>query len=123
MALGLLLHNEILTKEKPYASQLFEGLSPETILSQICDAELRPRMQPSGQDDFAYGMNLIVSDCLKKNRYARPSLNAIPVSIAMHLLILLFLNISLLMSRVEELDPFFCGSGSVVDNMAVLVIH
>ncbi|KAG2235247.1 hypothetical protein INT48_004714 [Thamnidium elegans] len=100
-SVGIII-NEILTREKPYASQLHGGLSPEIIFGQICDLELRPRMQPSGQDDFTYGMNLIVSDCLQRNSNERPSLNAIA-------------------SRVEELDPYFCGSGSVVDNMAVLL--
>ncbi|GAA5802177.1 hypothetical protein HPULCUR_007638 [Helicostylum pulchrum] len=88
-SVGIII-NEILTREKPYTSQLQGGLSPAVIFKQICDIELRPRMQLSGQDDFTYGMNLIISDCLQNNSNSRPSLNAIAVSITIHLLVHFF---------------------------------
>lgn len=73
--------NEILTRETPYASQLHENKTPEMIFQQVCERDLRPHMQPPGQDDFTDGMNLIVSDCLQKNNDARPSFTAIGVSL------------------------------------------
>ncbi|KAG2196328.1 hypothetical protein INT47_009323, partial [Mucor saturninus] len=94
--------NQILTRETPYASQIRENNTPEMIFKQVCERDLRPRMQPPGQDEFTDGMNMIVSDCLQRNIDARPSFTAIG-------------------NRVEEIDPYFCGSGSVIDNMAMLL--
>jgi hypothetical protein len=68
--------NEILTREKPYANK---QLSPEFIFQQVCTIDLRPRMQPPGKDDFTQGMNSIVSDCLQRSSYARPSFKKIGV--------------------------------------------
>lgn len=76
--------NEILTRENPYKAQLNEGQTPEDIFNLVRESELRPRMQPSEQDDFTYGMNLIVSDCLKTDINARPSFAAIAVSILIY---------------------------------------
>jgi serine/threonine protein kinase len=71
--------NEILTRESPFADHLREHLSPEIIFNQVCEIDLRPRTQPSGQDDFTDGMSAIVSDCLQRNCYARPSFTTIGV--------------------------------------------
>lgn len=72
--------NEILTREKPYAIQLDkQHLSPEAIYKQVCEQDLRPHMQPPGQDGFTAGMNSIVVDCLQKNAFARPSFATIGV--------------------------------------------
>ncbi|KAL9558812.1 hypothetical protein MBANPS3_000712 [Mucor bainieri] len=91
--------NEILTREKPYVHQ---QACPEYVFQQVCSMDLRPRMQPPGIDDFTEGMNSIVSDCLQRDAYARPSFASIG-------------------SRVEALDPYFYGSESMIDNMAVLL--
>lgn len=88
-SVGIII-NEILTRERPYNSQLQDGLSYEEIFDQICELDLRPRMQSSSEDDFTCSMNLIISDCLQKNSHSRPSFTAIAVSIVIHLLCSLF---------------------------------
>ncbi|EPB87482.1 RGC/RGC protein kinase [Mucor circinelloides 1006PhL] len=91
--------NEILTRERPYANR---QSCPEHIFHEVCTVDLRPQMQPPSRDDFTEGMTSIVSDCLQRNAYARPSFTSIA-------------------NRVEELDPYFYGSESMIDNMAVLL--
>lgn len=69
-----------MTREKPFATQLDQQhLSPEIIYKQVREQDLRPRMQPPGQDGFTAGMNSIVVDCLQRNAFARPSFATIGV--------------------------------------------
>lgn len=68
--------NEILTRERPYANR---QSCPEHIFHEVCTVDLRPQMQPLSRDDFTEGMTSIVSDCLQRNAYARPSFTSIAV--------------------------------------------
>lgn len=78
--------NEILTRERPYCAD--QQMCPEDIFQHVCTMDLRPRMLPPGIDDFTEGMNSIVSDCLQRNAYARPSFTSIAVTIDLSLVLL-----------------------------------
>lgn len=70
--------NEILTREKPYGDL---NTSPQHIFNQVCEDDLRPKMKPSGQDDFTDGMNAIIHDCLEADCFDRPSFDTIGVGV------------------------------------------